>query len=594
MISANRIDYLCNKYKFLNLSTKELDDIFSRVPNIKSNNKRVCLLLENEFIKITKDRLQDNQAYLIINNYIDNTFNTINNYNNAVLCLNDLIDFFNKLIFIPEPDFLIDLIHNSNKLLKALEIIVANDINDIKNGKLRTIFSNDLLISMIEYYCDFKNIEIATYENNMNDVDNYNNYLDGDSFKIYLQEIGSIPLLEPEEVKELAIRVSKGDKKAKDKLIESNLRLVVSIAKRYTGRGLDFLDLIQEGNSGLIRAVSKFDATKGNRFSTYASWWIMQAMLRAIAEQSRNIRVSSHMHTKIIKFKKIIDSIRQQEFREPSLEEIAKKMNISVKEALDIYEAMDDTISVNSFVGEDSGVELIDTLISSDDSVEDIVLDKMSAINLIKILEISGLSEREIEILKFRSGFYGKVLTLEEVGQKYNITRERVRQIENGALRRLRNPRIIKMIKGDSNIQPVNDMLSDKSLSLFSVDKTGKAYKSKTEEVSVANLKNNALINTNLCKSQLNFYQYFMQYVKTFNSHLTVDEIKYAYSSLGVYDRGVIVRLFGKDLMDPYHNDDVSKSEERYFINYIVPKIEKILGELHINKPSNKTRVLMR
>ena len=268
-----------------------------------------------------------------------------------------------------------------------------------------------------------------------------------DPVRMYLKEIGQIRLLSAEEEVELAKRVSEGDQAAKNKLTEANLRLVVSIAKKYSGRGLHILDLIQEGNTGLIRAVDKFDWTKGNKFSTYATWWIRQAITRAIADQARTIRVPVHMVEVINKATRCNRKLVQELGREPTVEEIAKELNLPVEKIIEANRTAADTLSLDTPVGDEE-----DTSIGSfvEDERTPGPADATSNALLAEALKeiLDTLTEREADVLRMRFGMYdGRTHTLEEVGQIFGVTRERIRQIENKAIRKLRHPSRAKKIR---------------------------------------------------------------------------------------------------------------------------------------------------
>ena len=268
-----------------------------------------------------------------------------------------------------------------------------------------------------------------------------------DPVRMYLKEIGQVKLLSAEEEVELAKRVSEGDQYAKNKLTEANLRLVVSIAKKYSGRGLHILDLIQEGNTGLIRAVDKFDWTKGNKFSTYATWWIRQAITRAIADQARTIRVPVHMVEVINKATRCNRKLVQELGREPTVEEIAAELNLPVEKIIEANRTAADTLSLDTPVGDEE-----DTSIGSfvEDERTPGPADATSNALLAEALqEILGtLTERESEVLRMRFGMTDdRTHTLEEVGQIFGVTRERIRQIENKAIRKLRHPSRAKKIR---------------------------------------------------------------------------------------------------------------------------------------------------
>ena len=268
-----------------------------------------------------------------------------------------------------------------------------------------------------------------------------------DPVRMYLKEIGQVKLLSAEEEVELAKKVAEGDQNAKNKLTEANLRLVVSIAKKYSGRGLHILDLIQEGNTGLIRAVDKFDWTKGNKFSTYATWWIRQAITRAIADQARTIRVPVHMVEVINKATRCNRKLEQELGREPTVEEIAKELNLPVEKIIEANRTAADTLSLDTPVGDEE-----DTSIGSfvEDERTPGPADATSNALLAEALKeiLDTLTEREADVLRMRFGMYdGRTHTLEEVGQIFGVTRERIRQIENKAIRKLRHPSRAKKIR---------------------------------------------------------------------------------------------------------------------------------------------------
>ena len=269
-----------------------------------------------------------------------------------------------------------------------------------------------------------------------------------DPVKIYLKEIGNYPLLSMEEEVELAKKIAQGDQDASDRLTESNLRLVVSIAKKYVGRGLSFLDLIQEGNLGLIKAVDKFDYTKGYKFSTYATWWIRQAITRSIADQSRTIRIPVHMSEVINKAYRVSRSLLQELGREPTEEEIAAEMNLPVEKVRAIMKISADPISLDTPIGEEDDSHLGDFI--KDDTImgpEEAATYTMLQDQIKKLL--TTLSEREQRVLVLRFGLLdGRTRTLEEVGKEFNVTRERIRQIEAKALRKLRHPNRARMLRG--------------------------------------------------------------------------------------------------------------------------------------------------
>ena len=268
-----------------------------------------------------------------------------------------------------------------------------------------------------------------------------------DPVKVYLKEIGRVPLLSAEEEVELAIKMSQGDVAAKKRLSEANLRLVVSIAKRYVGRGMQFLDLIQEGNLGLIKAVEKFDHTKGFKFSTYATWWIRQAITRAIADQARTIRIPVHMVETINKVKKVNSQLLHENGHEPTNEQIAEKLEMPVDKVREIMRVAQEPVSLETPIGEEEDSHLGDFIPDEDaPAPSDVASHTMLKEQLAEVL--STLTPREEKVLRLRFGLEdGRSRTLEEVGKEFNVTRERIRQIEAKALRKLRHPSRSKKLK---------------------------------------------------------------------------------------------------------------------------------------------------
>ncbi|MBQ7689486.1 MAG: RNA polymerase sigma factor RpoD [Clostridia bacterium] len=268
-----------------------------------------------------------------------------------------------------------------------------------------------------------------------------------DPVKMYLKEIGKIPLLSPEEEIELAIKISQDDKEAKKRLEEANLRLVVSIAKKYSGRGMQFLDLIQEGNLGLIKAVEKFDYTKGFKFSTYATWWIRQAITRAIADQARTIRIPVHMVETINKVKKATSQLLHQNGKEPTADEVAEVLDMSPEKVREIMRVSQEPVSLETPIGEEEDSHLGDfipdeeALAPADAAFQALLKEEIAA-------ALSTLTPREAKVLALRFGLEdGHPRTLEEVGKEFNVTRERIRQIEAKALRKLRHPNRSKRLR---------------------------------------------------------------------------------------------------------------------------------------------------
>ena len=299
------------------------------------------------------------------------------------------------------------------------------------------------LILALDYDEEPSDDDLKLEEMNVDNLEedmNFENMSLDDPVKVYLREIGRVPLLSSEEEIDLAIRINDGDEKAKQRLTEANLRLVVSIAKKYVGRGMYFLDLIQEGNVGLIKAVDKFDYTKGFKFSTYATWWIRQAITRAIADQARTIRIPVHMVETINRLKKVQSQLLHENGYEPTEELIAEKMNLPVERIREIMRVAQEPVSMETPIGPEEDSRLMD-FIKDDDALapDEAALKTITNEDIDAVLKT--LTAREEAVIRLRFGLYdGRCHTLEEVGSEFNVTRERIRQIEAKALRKLRHP----------------------------------------------------------------------------------------------------------------------------------------------------------
>ena len=337
---------------------------------------------------------------------------------------------------------------------KKNEFLTYNEINSAYEGieitpeeleKLYDVLESEKIEVVEDMDKELEDIEVSKEE--LEDLSVPEGISIDDHVKMYLKEIGRVNLLSAEEEMDLAERMYKGDEEAKKKLAEANLRLVVSIAKRYVGRGMMFLDLIQEGNLGLIRAVDKFDYTKGYKFSTYATWWIRQAITRAIADQARTIRIPVHMVETINKLVRVSRQLVQELGREPTPDELAKGLNMSVEKVREISKISQEPVSLETPISEEEDSHLGD-FIPDDDALApseaaSYVLLKEQLVDVLQTL-----TPREAKVLKLRFGLIdGRQRTLEEVGKEFNVTRERIRQIEAKALRKLRHPSRSKKLK---------------------------------------------------------------------------------------------------------------------------------------------------
>ena len=334
-------------------------------------------------------------------------------------------------------DFFANFPVEEEQLEKVIEALERSGIDVLRITEEEVPVEDDEIILSEEDEVDVENIDLSVPDGVSIE----------DPVRMYLKEIGKVPLLSAEEEIELAQRMEEGDEEAKKRLAEANLRLVVSIAKRYVGRGMLFLDLIQEGNLGLIKAVEKFDYRKGYKFSTYATWWIRQAITRAIADQARTIRIPVHMVETINKLIRVSRQLLQELGREPSPEEIAEAMNMPVERVREILKISQEPVSLETPIGEEEDSHLGDFI--QDDNVP--VPADAAAFTLLKeqLVEVLGtLTEREQMVLRLRFGLDdGRARTLEEVGKEFKVTRERIRQIEAKALRKLRHPSRSRKLK---------------------------------------------------------------------------------------------------------------------------------------------------
>ena len=336
-------------------------------------------------------------------------------------------------------DFLADTELNPGQIDKIYEFLEANGVDVLRMTSMEDDVEDepDILLDADEEVEDYANIDLSVPEGVSLE----------DPVRMYLKEIGKVPLLSADEELELAKRMEEGDETAKQRLSEANLRLVVSIAKRYVGRGMQFLDLIQEGNLGLIKAVEKFDYTKGYKFSTYATWWIRQAITRAIADQARTIRIPVHMVETINKLIRVQRQLLQELGREPQPEEIAKEMGIPVDRVREIMKISQEPVSLETPIGEEEDSHLGDFV--EDDHIP--TPPEAAAYTLLseQLKEVlDTLTDREQKVLRLRFGLDdGRARTLEEVGKEFKVTRERIRQIEAKALRKLRHPSRSRKLK---------------------------------------------------------------------------------------------------------------------------------------------------
>ena len=455
-----KYDYIFIKEEYDKIVLDIIEDI--KRSNIKDNIDIIFIeKINNKIYEYIKSFKKDKDKYIsLISNFIDNNFKLYNSYNDNLKEINKLISFLKLVDFSDDINLITKLINKNNIVNGLLTIIVKENIDTIKNGEIENIFKDKMLLSLIEVYCILNNIEIKE--------DYENDFVIDDNTRMYLKELNR-NLLSAEEEKNLFIRYKNGDKLAKDIIIERNLKLVISIAKKYTNRGIEFQDLIQEGNIGLITAVDKFDLSFGNRFSTCATWWIRQAINRAIFNKVQIVRLPVHISEKYYNFKIIYEELRVVLGREPTSSELANKMQISnkaVKYLIMLRNGEFNSYSLNALVSEDGDTELGELVSDKSISLVEDFESKDLHQNILDLLDKCELTINEKKVIMLRYGIINnEPMTLETISNLIDLTRERVRQIEKAALKKLVNsPNISKfaiyMDKPDeiiANIQSIRD-----------------------------------------------------------------------------------------------------------------------------------------
>ncbi len=384
---------------------------------------------------------------------LDDELLRINEYINSLKSKNKYQFLYNISKFIDSYDFedvltIIKEILNNDKLNDVLNSLV-ND-NKINIIDLREDYKTNTFISIISVYCDFNNIELVSDNYDYNEE--FLNQSIDDTTRLYLKEMSKYPLLTMDEEKELFLKFKSGDEKAREKITNSNLRLVLSVAKKYVNRGLPFLDLVQEGNLGLMKSIDKYDVEKGFKFSTYATWWIRQGITRAIGDYGNTIRIPIHVLEKSNKLEKVINSLKISLGQEPTVEEISKEMNCSTEMVLKLLEVLENRnlVSLNSFVNEEEDTELINLVPDKENALEEEIIKDLSKTEILNLIDKAKLKDKEKEVLYFRFGILDdKPLTLKKVSEKYDVTCERIWQIEAKTLRKLR-PYLRKIVDAEN------------------------------------------------------------------------------------------------------------------------------------------------
>ena len=431
--------------------------------------------------KIKEDIGDPSKSFDIINGYINQEFPRNIGYDNAINSFNKLENFLELCDFILSADIIEKLINENKLIIKLLNAIFEMDKEEIVNGKFDESYS-ELIVSFIEIYCKKNNIKIKEVELKYED---FGVFASQDSTSIYLKEIQNYGRYSKEEELEIITKIKNGDIKARNKFLEHNLRLVVSVAKKYQGRSIPLIDLIQEGNIGLMKALDEFDINKGCKFSTYATNWITAFITRYIADKSRNIRLSVNFYYEISNFRKIKNRLERELDREPNILELARKTGKGKDTILRYFAYLNDTKSLDDKVGEKENTDFSYFIPSKDESLEKSAIKKDLSTRMSELLKKCNLNEKEIDVLSSRYGLNGgDVLTLEELGSKYNVTRERIRQIEARALKKIRNSIHIKEFADftDSPVKAIDNLMKMRKAYAFNPTSFKKAVIAEDED----------------------------------------------------------------------------------------------------------------
>lgn len=509
--------------------------------------------------KIIKTDMQNpKKSYKLINSFINNIVSYDFTVDKALEVFKELDKLFKEYSFIPDLDFLIKLLVKNEGLNNITTIIFKYYKYQVISGSIQEIFTNETIIATLNAYCLINNIEI-------NDDEEILSFDLKSPIALYLDEIAKYPVLTPEQERELAILVSEGNEKARKKFIEHNLKLVVNVAKRYRHDDFTLLDLIQEGNVGLIKAVDKFDVEKGYKFSSYAIWWIRHSINRAIENKGKNVRVPVNMYEKLSLYNKVYDNLNNKLGRAPTIEELANAMGLPKSKIIELNKIYEEALSLNNPVGESKTSEFSGSIPASQDLLEDTIIDSLLPGDVHELIKKCNLTPRELGAIKMRFGFDDdKIATLDEIGQKYHVTRERARQILAKGLRKLRYSRYTKayaiyMQYPDEALANI-DELRQKYAEDLNTTKGFLPTKEKDEK--------RKKLETKLTKS---IYEYF--------SDFTTEQIEEMLSKLNNDEIALLNKKYGNDLLNPIITE-LTKEEEKILYGTLIPKMRVILNSL--------------
>lgn len=560
-----------SSFKYAGISSEEFNEIVVKeiafTKDVCKENQKFEELLQKrinqQLTGKVKQKLNNSETeFEVLNNYINQKFGKISDYKDVMKKFKNLNTFVESYSYVPSPDILIELINKNATFKSMIEIVFKKSSKQIMQGKADILFDNNLLLLTIDSYCMLYNIEIDEQDDYFNNMSSKEVV---DSTGIYFKEISKMPLLTIDEEKELAKRVSMGDNEAKKKFIECNLKLVASVAKRYNVRGLTIDDLIQEGNIGLMIAVDKYDASKGYKFSTYAAYWIKQAITRAIDDKSRNIRIPVYLAAKYNEYRKTSLKLESKLGRTPTTSEIANEMKLSLPEVIKLIKVQDDTISINAPTGEDEDDELGNFLPSENKTPEETVISETLPTQIKELFEKCKLKPREIEVLMYRFGISnenGEPMTLEQVGQKYNLTRERVRQLEAKALIKIRKSAYAEELAEYTDNPEKSLQTLKRFRERYRRDRTTYKIYLRNDGRSKRFLKSNEMSKVET------IYQYFENYTK--------EQINEMLKKLTAEEKELVKIRYGEFLN--YPKSAILTDEEAYqYYDVLVPKMKKIL-----------------
>ena len=574
------------KYNYINLpqsiylsKLKEIEDTM----DFSDGKIDIESMIKNCSKRYIVDTLEEeNQAIKVVSNFIKKNIKPQNKYQDNIISFEKIVNFFHDFNFFPPPNLLIELIDKNDTLNKILQDVVENNLEILQKYDIDSKFSDDISKNFIELYCLKNNIEIKKDDDIQEEdytefiTDITNTVYTDDSVKMYLQEIHK-PILTKEQEKSLALRIRNGDEKAKELFIERNLRLVIKVARKYTGQGISFQDLIQEGNLGLIKAVDKFDVTKGYKFSTYATCWIRQSIQRSLGDKSRNIRLPVHLYEKVKKYELLKKELSLKFNREPTFEELSKKMRVSI-DTIYKYERLEhDTISLNMIVG-DKDSELEDFISLSTESIDNQFIEENLKDVIENLLKNSNLTTKEMDILRLRFGLgTNDPKTLEEAGKVYGVSRERIRQIQEKALKKIRRSRNVKELA----IYMDNPKEAKKNIDRYRLKyQQHSLQKIKLKDRKESELKMEMQEKTKR-KSKDNLYEYFSDYSKP--------EVSKVISRLDEDELELLHKRYGDNLLEPVKND-IDADEKKVIISNIIPRIQRMLEGKKVRRRKNNQK----